>query len=42
MILVVDWQDSQIHMVENSEDSKSETREQIVSLWTYAQQPPLV
>ena len=41
MNLVVEWQESLSHKVENSEDSKLETREQTTSLRTYAQQPPL-
>ena len=41
MNLVVELQESLSHKVENSEDSKFETREQTTSLRTYVQHPPL-
>ena len=41
MNLVVELQESLSHKVENSEDSKLETQEQMKSLPTYKQQPPL-
>ena len=41
MNLLVDWQESLSHIEENIEDSKSETREQVISLRKYKQQPPL-
>ena len=41
MNLLIDWQESRSHIEENIEDSKSETREQVISLRTYEQQPPL-